>query len=320
MFFDQCSSISARLGSFALGWLIAGTLSLHPSVHAQDDSWKTAIADSHEIAADMREEIVRIPLWQASSEEINQALISTLFQPPGAGPFPVIVLSHGAPGKAADRQVMGRYRLLPQIMALMQRGYAVLVPMRRGYGATGGTYAESFGNCFDAKFEKTGEQSARDLRSAVAFIRSRPELDANRVVLMGQSAGGFASLAAGSLQLPGVVALLNFAGGRGGNGINGLPCSPDAMAGVLAAYARTSKVPALWLYAQNDLYFGPASVSKRHQAYQAAGGNATLVTVAPHGADGHLLFYTQTGQAIWTTELDRFFAAHGLPHLSSNLK
>lgn len=285
---------------------------------APDESWRAALGDPAQLLPALREEVVRVPLLQPSPADGVDALVATLFQPPGPGPFPVIVLSHGSPGNPQHRAEMGRYRLVPQIEALVLRGFAVLVPMRRGYGATGGSFRENIGDCAGGKpeFAAAGAEGARDLLSAIAFIRTRASLDAQRIVLMGQSAGGFASLAAAAQSPRGVVAVLNLAGGRGGNGRDGRPCAPEQMAQVIGGYARVIAVPVLWFYAENDRYFGPAAVRGWFKAFEDAGGRGRLVVHPPYGADGHLLFYKAEARPIWTAAMEEFFRGAGLAQLA----
>lgn len=130
-------------------------------------------------------------------------------------------------------------------------------------------------------------------------------------MLLGQSAGGFSSLATAAQSPPGVVAVLNFAGGRGGSGKGGAHCNVQAMATVIAGYARSIKVPVLWLYAENDKYFDPAASSTWFQAFEAAGGKGRYVLVPPFGNDGHLLFYMPDGLPLWTAAVDSFFRDFG---------
>lgn len=154
------------------------------------------------------------------------------------------------------------------------------------------------------------------LTAAVAFIRTRSSLDANTVVLMGQSAGGFASIAAASAQLPGVVAVVNVSGGRGGNGLDGIPCRPDILAQSVGEFAQTVRVPTLWFYVENDKYFGPATVKSMFDKFEAAGGPGKLVMHPPHGNDGHLLFYVADAVPIWSKVVNDFFAEVGLARLT----
>ena len=282
------------------------------SAYAQDSSWQAALGDSRDLAHELREEIVSIPQLQGKLGSKLPALVGTLYQPSGAGPFAVVILSHGSPSRGADRDLLGRFRLTAQIGAMVKQGWAVLVPMRRGYGASPGEYAESIGYCQEPSYEKTGAESAQDLGAAVAFVLTRPSLDAKQIILMGQSAGGFASMAAASTQLPGVIAAVNFSGGRGGNGFDGIPCRPDLMAQTIGQYAKTLRVPMLWFYVENDKYFGPAVVQSWLKAFEAAGGQAKFVLHPPFGVDGHLMFYKAEAIPIWLGVMNDFFKERGL--------
>jgi dienelactone hydrolase len=300
-----------------LAWYIAMVagiaLCASQLVYAQDDSWQAALGNAREILPGLREEIVTIPLHAATAQEKAFPLTGTLFQPQGAGPFPVMILNHGSPSRARDRDIMGRYRLIPQVREILRLGFAVLVPMRRGYGASPGDYVESPGSCANGpRYDRAGRESARDVLSAIAFVRTRPSLDHRRIVLMGQSAGGFASLATAAQAPQGVVAVVNMAGGRGGNGKDGIPCAADTMAAVISGYARTTTVPVLWLYSENDKYFGPAASKAWYQAFQAAGGKGRLVLGPPHGNDGHLLFYAADGLPVWSAAVESFLRDFGV--------
>jgi len=175
----------------------------------------SCIAAAAEAALDprLREQVVQVPL-QVELEP--QVLTATTYQPPGEGPFPLVVLSHGSPGDGAVRAMMGRYRRLTQIEEFVKRGFAVIVPMRRGYGATGGRWAERYGGCAAPDYYRAGLEAQKDLLATIAFAAKLPFVNPHRVVLVGQSAGGIASIAAASASLEGVIGVVNFSGGRGG--------------------------------------------------------------------------------------------------------
>ena len=62
-------------------------------------------------AAGHTESVVRAPVVSG----VEQAYIDvTVFRPEGAGPFPLVVLSHGSPRSAEDRRREGRQRLAAQ--------------------------------------------------------------------------------------------------------------------------------------------------------------------------------------------------------------
>lgn len=237
-------------------------------------------------AAPHSETVVRAPVVSG----VEQAYIDvTVFRPEGAGPFPVVVLSHGSPRSAEDRRREGRQRLAAQSERFLAMGYAVLVPTRRGYGGSGGKWAEAYGSCGDPDYHSAGLETARDLRAAVDAIRGEPWADTTRVVLAGQSAGGFGSVAASATDFEGLVAVVNFAGGRGSMGPDNV-CGAGRLVEAMGRYGQRAKVPELWIYSENDRFFGPSLARRMHEAFTRTGGNAELFQAPATGLDGHGYF------------------------------
>ncbi|WP_066472883.1 prolyl oligopeptidase family serine peptidase [Bosea sp. WAO] len=228
-------------------------------------------------------------------------------RPTGTGPFPVLVLSHGSPRDAAGRAEFGKGTLAAIARHFTARGVMVAVPIRRGYGAEGGSWAEGYGACDRAEFHQAGLNSARDIRAALDAVLARPDADRRRVVLMGVSAGGWGSLAAASQSVPGLLGVVSFAGGRGSLKA-GEVCSPEALVAAAGRYGRGSRVPQLWLYSSNDRFFGPEIAGRLHRAFQEAGGRAEFVAAPPFGEDGHR--YIRALEQ-WRDKVDVFFAAIG---------
>lgn len=228
-------------------------------------------------------------------------------RPAGSGPFPVLMLSHGSPRDAAGRAEFGKGTLAAVARHFSARGVMVAVPIRRGYGAEGGAWVENYGACDRADYNRAGLTSAHDIRAALDAVLSRPDADGRRVVLMGVSAGGWGSLAAASQSVPGLLGVVNFAGGRGSLKA-GEVCSPDALVSAAGRYGSGSRVPQLWLYSSNDRFFGPEIAGRLHRAFQEAGGRAEFVAVPPFGEDGHRYI-----RAIdqWRGKVDGFLAGVG---------
>jgi pimeloyl-ACP methyl ester carboxylesterase len=236
------------------------------------------------------------PLW---TETVMQAPVAngvqrvmidlTVLRPEGAGPFPIVVLSHGSPRSPEDRRREGRQRLIAQARPFLEMGFAVVVPTRRGYGESGGEWSEGYGACDDPDYYSAGLETARDMRAAVDAIRREPWVDARRVVLAGQSAGGFGSVAASSRPFEGLIAVINFAGGRGSLGPDRV-CGEERLVEAMSRYGGAARAPALWLYSVNDHYFGPALARRMHRAFVRSGGAAELVEAPATGFDGHGYF------------------------------
>jgi pimeloyl-ACP methyl ester carboxylesterase len=237
-------------------------------------------------AATLDESVMRVPVVKG----VEQAFIDvTVFRPRGAGPFPIVVLSHGSPRSAHERRAEGRLRMVAQSEPFVAMGFAVLVPTRRGYGQSEGDWAESYGSCAKPDYYTAGLESARDIRAAVEAVRHEPWADARHVVLAGQSAGGFGSVAASSMPLEGLVGVVNFAGGRGSMGPDQV-CGEPRLVAAMARYGARSRVPTLFIYSANDRYFGPSLARRMHEAFVKSGGRAEFLEAPASGTDGHGYF------------------------------
>lgn len=246
---------------------------------------------------------LRRQFWQVSSPVAGQApLKATVYRPPGEGPFPLAVVSHGGNTDADKRRKLA----LPPKIALSEwlvgRGFVVIVPQRRNYGDDPNPFAEDHGPCASPNFRKAGLATADDIRSAADFMKAQAFVDPKRVLLVGQSAGGFGSLALASAGYAGVIGVINFAGGKGASpkGNWRQNCAPQRLVETMKAFGSTTKIPSLWIYAENDKYFPPDFVRLMHEAYDAKRGMATLVITPPHGYDGHEMVNSRDARAMWT--------------------
>ena len=67
-------------------------------------------------------------------------------------------------------------------------------------------------------------------------------------------------------------ALIVFAGGRGGR-VGGKPnnnCAPDRLVEATGEFGRVARTPMLWIYIENDTFFGPELSKRMHAAYNHA--------------------------------------------------
>jgi hypothetical protein len=78
----------------------------------------------------------------------------------------------------------------------------------------------------------------------------------------------------------------------------------------LAWAGRSSNVPGLWLYSENDRNYGPAAIRAYHRAFIGAGGTADLHLFPPIGHDGHILLPRSV--AVWAGAVDDYLRRAGL--------
>lgn len=239
------------------------------------------------------------------------ALEAMEIRPRGMGPFPLAVIAHGTPATTGQRQRYTVEQYGTVATELARHGFAAVVVMRRGFGASEGGFAETTGPCGQSRYVEAGMESARDLHETVRAMAAQPHVDARRVVVLGQSAGGFAALALGAQPPPGLAAIVNFAGGRGRFADRNAVCEPDKLVAAVAQFGRATRIAALWIYAENDLSFPPELARAMFQAYRAGGAAAELAMLPPFRDDGHRLFVD--GVERWRPVLDGFLRRLGLP-------
>jgi dienelactone hydrolase len=258
------------------------------------------------VAADFVREDMRIAMPAAGPRGL-EALLVRADEP---GRHPLVLINHGSPRAASERPEMTPRGLLPEAIEFARRGWAAAVVMRRGYGDSGGGFAEDRGSCQDPNYLRAASAAAADLNAAIGFLAKRPDIDATRILSVGVSAGGFATVALTADPPPGLLAGVSFAGGRGSDQPDSV-CGEDKLVGAFAALGKRSRLPMLWVYAENDHFFGPALAQRFRDAFVGAGGKVTFVKAPPFGTDGHGLF-SLTGIPLWAPMVDDFLKARNL--------
>src|SRR5262245_1759093 len=269
-----------------------------------------AFAEDNVLGPRLVQEDVRIPAANG-----RYSLAATILRPEGQGPYGAIVLNHGTPGSASGRARETAELLINSASVFARRGYVVVMPLRRGFGATGGEFAEDPGTCANPDYRKGEQNAADDVMVAYNYARALPFVDGSRMILAGQSAGGMVSMVtAGTRNPEGLVAVLSFAAGRGGNPDfrPGVPCAVEPVAKLLESVAKTVRVPVLLHYAQNDMYFNPQTSRLWYERFAAAGGNAEYVLQPAFGRDGHYIFSEILGVRYWLPAVEHFLVKNGI--------
>jgi dienelactone hydrolase len=275
--------------NLTLGFLVC--LTLLPSLSVEQ-----------EIPLDYRlnEHIVLIP----AGKNGKAMLETTVFQPNGPGPYPLLIINHGKDAGPPSQQQRDRFIFMAT--AFVRRGYAVMVPMRQGFANSTGRYRD-----YGCNMTANGYAQADDVRAAVDFARAQDWIDPERIVVAGQSYGGMATLALGTRDLPGVRGLINFAGGLRDDANR---CDwRSELVRAFGTYGASNRIASLWLYGENDSLFGPELVIRMHDAYVRSGGQARLVEYGNFKRDAHGMIASRDGEKIWWRETEPFLKQIGMP-------
>ena len=237
--------------------------------------------------------------------------VGVFYESTAPEPRPLLVLNHGrAPTSAGFARVkVDEFAVAARWLAGF--GFIVAVPVRIGYGRTGGEDVEFSGACARRNYPPVYKAAAVESLAVLEALRKRPDAAQDRAIVMGQSFGGATALTLASMRPAGVQAAINFAGGGGGNPATHPqdPCSKPALKRLFERYGRTARIPTLWIYSENDQFFGPKLPREWFDAFRAAGGKGEFQEFPPVGENGHLLFYR--APQLWQPRVRQFLESVG---------
>ena len=234
------------------------------------------------------------------------------------GRLPIALITHGKNAKAAENQALRADMMLPQARDFAARGWLAVVVLRRGYGQSDGLPGVSRGAaymaCENADLARGFEVEADDLDGALKVVAARPDADGSRAIAIGQSLGGGVVLAFAARRPAGLLGVVNVSGGAWRTNGEGNVCQHADLVAAMATLGARTRIPTLWLYAENDSLFPPELVTRMRDAYAASGGRAELRMFPPVVHDGHRLFADFGGRVKWLRAVDCFLQTHGMPN------
>src|SRR4051812_8737702 len=272
-----------------------------------------AAADDRATPPNIQEEIWALPF--------PMPFFAFVVRPVGEGPFPLAIMNHGISLDAHQRAMFPTIEYRDAAHWFARRGYVVISPVR--YGATSlddkdqGIFGAVFahvGSCDNPDFRGPGLAIATLNEWVIDYMSKKAMIQPGKVVVVGQSGGGWGSIALASRNPSSVQAIITFAAGRGGR-VDGKPnnnCAPDKLVAAAGEFGRTARVPMLWIYAENDTYFGPELAKRMHHTFVEAGGNVEYRMLPPFGSDGHFMIDSADAVPIWSPLVTEFLEKHSV--------
>ncbi len=243
-------------------------------------------------------------------------LSTIVYRPAADGPFPTLVFLHGSTGYGGDSE---RFAWVQEFAAVARyfvaRGWAVVLPSRRGRGGSEGLYDEGFRNpralgysCDPAQSLPGAERGLRDVASTMDAIREWPIVDRQRIVIGGVSRGGILATLYAGTHPDSVVGVINYVGGWAGS------CAhAQSMRRTLFRRAAAYPGTMLWLYSDGDENYTLDQIRDALTQFREDGGMADyhddFVPAVGHALSSH--------PNLWHGPVDQYLANLGLPHIAA---
>ncbi len=176
----------------------------------------SAAAEDAVAERDIREEVWALPLPLPT--------LAYVVRPVGDGTFPLVVMNHGVSLNAKERSFFPLVEFRDAAKWFARRGNVVVAPVGSGYGAAAldlpehgiyGPFFSKIGKCTNPNFRDAGLAVALVDLWIIEYMTKEKMTLPNDVIVVGQSAGGWAGIALSSQNPPAVRAIIIFAAGRG---------------------------------------------------------------------------------------------------------
>ena len=236
-----------------------------------------------------------------------------IYEPTAGTPAPTLVFNHVSTGSGTNPEAFTRPLDFPEVARFfVARGWAVVIPARRGRGGSEGQYDEGFaptrswGYACDPVLSVAGaDRALRDVQAAMDSILAMPFVDRRRVVIGGQSRGGILSVAYAGQHAEQVKGVINFVGGW-----NGARCQHAATINQ-SLFVRGARYldETLWLYGDEDPFYPLSHSRANFAAFQAAGGRGTFHELPPEFG-GHYIWRRPDR---WAPIVEGYLKRLGLP-------
>ena len=229
-------------------------------------------------------------------------LETTVYLPAGKGPHPVVMFHHGSTGPRL-RLPTATERPDEWGQHLADRGIAVIAPMRRGRGRSGGTYFETYFGDVEAS-ERGITYALQSTYACEDYLRQQSWVDQRQLILAGASRGGMLA-AWHAATRPGCCAgVVGFAPGWTSSRGAGLE-QPDVNLQLLNRIAGPIEVPILMLYANEDSLYPRARSEQYVESLRRMAPTLEAQWLA--APSGHR-FFAQS-MPLWAERVDAFLGA-----------
>lgn len=220
-------------------------------------------------------------------------------------PHPLVVFSHTY--HSDPKRIYADFMRLPAV-EYARRGLTTFAFTRRGFGLSGGKAISEVSVCNVADITRFNNESLEDVREAIRLISLKPYVDATKIIAIGGQSGGFLSIALTGSPPPGLVAAISFDGEITTRSETRI-CGPNSPVASMAKIGEVSRIPTLWIYA-NDRRVPQKTSTAMAKVFIESGGNVELFHTSPVGIDDRFPF--EKGSSTWDKYLSPFLKKVGV--------
>jgi predicted dienelactone hydrolase len=135
-----------------------------------------------------------VPIMTPATGDRVFLLETVVYRPAGNGPFPLVTINHGKP--------RGSETMVPEMHPgydvaagwFVDHGFAVAVPMRRGYGSSQGQISDIAGSCDHRDYFISARMTATEMEGVITYMQRQSFVDPKNVVVLGHSWGALGAL------------------------------------------------------------------------------------------------------------------------------
>ena len=154
-----------------------------------------------------------------------------------------------------------------------------------------------------AEFEL--REAIADVDAVVAFMSQQSHVDPDKLLMSGQSRGGFLSVIYAAERPSLVKGVINFAGGWFGARIGGGTWGPTFVLEHYEASGMATRVPMLWIYQEGDSFYDTPFISQFFQAFSGGGGVLTSALFPADGTNGHFVI---NKMSLWRSLAEQYLS------------
>ena len=232
-----------------------------------------------------------------------------VYRPAHDGIVPTVIFHHGS---AKIGGIGTQLFLRPDalIYYFSRRGWAIVMPARRGRSGSEGRYREQpRGTCNGNMNYQTVDWALEEIDQVTTQILDLPFVDPDMIVVAGQSRGGILAILHASMRPTLYQGVVNFAG----------TWTPQTCIDAKPIHKNLLSRPVeyekemLWLYSPGDSLGTERFQQYKLHHFKQAGGSAALVTDFSR-TSGHGLLHTLDE---WNSVVDAYLQRRNLPHTQS---